>query len=151
MNFINKIPTTITRYVESIPFENEEEKIQIIESIAERISSIYAAFLTSDCHVNRNRSLSFFDFPKVFPPTEKVKEFKVNLKNTIVEKLKKRDEDRDNVYLSTNHAPEQLLATVLEKSDISEDYELYKLFPKKTSTKILSSNKFKKIEIWMTP
>lgn len=151
MNLINEVPSVFNFYKKSITFESKEEKIQIIESIAERISSIYITFLTADWHANRDKSLVFFDFPKAFPPIEKVEKFKVNLKNEIVKELNKGDEDYDDVNLSTDYGPEKLLATVLKESDVSsQDYQLYKLFPVKTLTRIQTWNQLKKIEIRMT-
>lgn len=137
---------------ERVSFKSEEEKMQLVESLAERITTIYAAFLTADWHANRDQSLPFFDFPKAFPPAEKVENFKTHLKREFIDRLSKGDECYDSIRLRTDNGPEETLASVLEKSDIDwSGYEVYKLFPEKTTTSVSISKERKLIEIRINP
>lgn len=150
MNLINTLPITLAPFNEIIPFEGEEEKMQLIASVADRVSSIYAAFLTAEWHAKRDNSLSFDGFPQKFPPAERVEVFKLNLKNAMIRELNKGDENYDQVHLSTDIVPEKLLLTVLEESGISlKDYRLNQLFSIKTGTRIQTWNSFKQIRIYM--
>lgn len=148
---LSRLPKTLVRHSQKIKFKNKEEAYQLIKGIAERVSDIYASFLTFGC--NHDSHLVFFGIPIQFPQEEKVRLFKDNLKNTIIKKLCDTIEEAetDSIRLSTDYAPEHLLDDVLTISKISfHDYELHKLFPIKTSTRIWVCTSRKRIEISMT-
>ena len=50
-------------FTQVLTYNNEEEAQRMIEDIAVRIASIYAAFLTLARHQNRSKELKFYGFP----------------------------------------------------------------------------------------
>ncbi|MDP1880913.1 MAG: hypothetical protein Q8K60_08240 [Parachlamydiaceae bacterium] len=155
MNSIS-LPVALDSYQNKLSYESEEEKIQIIHMIADRISSIYTAFLTPDWHFNHkktNKCLSFsrgldFTQPQQFPSKENVKKFQINLNETIVNELTKENIFGSRIYLSTSS--EGLLDYVFKKNVSHENYlNSFLFFPIKTG---LDIEVFcKKITIKMTP
>jgi HAD domain in Swiss Army Knife RNA repair proteins len=151
----SQFPSTIKYYLKEFSYKNLDDALVIINGLAKRVSEIYASFLTSSGHQNRDTThLHFFYFPETFPPTERVDLFKTNLSNTITRTLYKMVQDNEPAFirLSTDLVPEKLLNKELERSEISSTcYDLYKLFPEITSTSISSDLKNRKIRISIIP
>lgn len=64
MGIPSDFPCIFKNYQGAITYSDEEEKQCLIEAVAERLSSIYAAFLTAQGHEKRNEKLRFSFFPK---------------------------------------------------------------------------------------
>jgi hypothetical protein len=148
------LPGSLSFFSAKRHFNDEVGKDQIVNLIANKVSSLYADCLKHEWHSKRseeNPDLKFCGFPSEFPSAKEVELFENKLNDRIIEKLNEGDEDYDRVYLSTDYAPEKLLSDVLQESKISwRNYDLNKLFPVKTSTTINVWNTAKKIEVRMT-
>ncbi len=124
------------------PYPIEEEG-QLIEFLAERVSTIYASFLTLEGVKNRHPKVCFnFSLPEKFPPEGRVIQFKNNLKTFMIRELTKPSEYGNDVRLETDLAPHGILDEILAAQSISwKEYDLFKFFPEKGTIKIIKQNK----------
>lgn len=125
-----KLPITFTPYKESITFASEE-RAGTIQMIAERISSIYAEFLTLNKHKQRDQTLVFHDFPEKFPSEESMVEFREALKQAIISKINKGHRE---IFLTTLKSPQGLLKKVILKLPSLNEYPIDKFFPQNAGT-----------------
>lgn len=147
---IGDFPRSFTHYDARIVFKSPDERSQIIEFLAERVSTIYSAFLTADWHAKRSENLRFIGFPTKFPSTEIVEKFKIGLKNAIVTALSQKEDTYDSIHLSTDNGPETELSDVLKKNGVSLGYVTQFPFPSSTSTRIVAWNTRQIIDIDMS-
>lgn len=126
--------TLINAYKCHIPFTSDKK--DVASSLAERIASLYADFLTVSYHVNRSPKLNFNSFPNLFPNRDEVVQFHRDLKDTLIQTLT-ADKTPHKIELRTGRCPLDSLADILEKNGItSAKYPCYALFPEMTYLKL---------------
>ena len=77
-------PTNLDKsYSIDLHYTDTEERQEIINALAERISTLYASFLIEIDPSKRSTAVCFNDYPRSFPPPEKVRQFKDGVKTVI--------------------------------------------------------------------
>jgi hypothetical protein len=147
MSISDKFPVTFTKYEETIKFSNPEEKQKLIVCIADKVASIYAAFLTKEGTEKRSKELVFNRIPTEFPSKEIVAKFHANLSDDLIKNLNGKKEKYE---LSTDYAPEGSLEEILKSSGIDvPKYQSGYYFPWKTVTKIIINSEESNLKIKM--
>lgn len=150
---LREFPSVLNHYHKSYHYKDHHEVFEILKGVSERISTIYADFLTPTANRNQ-KQLGFMGTPNKYPEAECVKKFKNILAENIFNKLYHSIEarKRESVYLSTDYAPQELLGELLTSCGISfNQYDLFKIFPIKTGTTIGVYPKDNRIDVSMTP
>ena len=148
--FPQDFPTKLenTPYVTKICYEDEEEKLDLINHLAERISTIYATFLTQEGYEKRSKQLFFYQAPRTFPDQEKVEKFKDTLKSFVSTQLKHQVKNTDFLTLETDAGPMRILGKILDDCGILPDkYDLHCYFPVKLTTSICLLKQYREIRV----
>jgi hypothetical protein len=152
---ITDFPKTLEVYKVKIPYATRDEMEEIVTTIAQKISHLYARLLTSEGHAERNKKLGFTDYPSSFPSNKEVNFFEAQLTQEIIDGLFSNSSlKRADIKLTTDYWPEKLLLNILNNCNISSKtyyHDFRKYFPWKTCTKITLDFKSQILKIDMCP
>lgn len=149
MNKLDNLPKIFAKYEAEVEYQNKREEQEIIEFIADRISTLFSNCLKQKYQEQMRRRPDGYVFqldylPDDYPEKGQRIQFKEHLKNALKEHLSGELKNPNVitargltiVKLEVDNGPAKLLYDTLEKSQIYFECRAYRFFPVKKTVSI---------------